>query len=205
MMRQIADEADRIAEQNAAPILEVPLPRARVQRREQLVLDVDAGAGQGVHQRAFAGVGVADQRDRMFLAAAAHLALLARLHLDEPRFQIADAQIDEPAVFFELRFAGAAQCRCRRSMRPRWLHICRRRGRAYSSWASSTCKRASMERARVAKMSRISSLRSSTLTLGGFFEIADLARRQIVVEDDRRRRRWPATCSCSSSSLPLPM
>ena len=59
-----------------------PLPRARVERRKQLVLDVDAGAGQGVHQRALAGVGVADQRDGMLLAAAADLALLAGLHFD---------------------------------------------------------------------------------------------------------------------------
>ena len=36
----------------------------------------------------------------------------------------------------------------------------------------------------VAKMSRISSLRSSTLTFGGLFQVADLAGRQVVVEDD---------------------
>ena len=80
MVRQFADEADRIAEQDAAPVLDVPLAGARVQRRKQFVLDVDAGAGQGVHQRALAGVGVADERDGMFLAAAGHFALLARLH-----------------------------------------------------------------------------------------------------------------------------
>src|SRR5579884_1087522 len=108
MVRQITDETDGIAEQNAIPVLESPLPRARVQRREQLILNMDASPGQCVHERAFAGVGVADQRNGVFFAAAAYLAFFACLHFDQARLQIADALIDKPAVFFELRFAGAA-------------------------------------------------------------------------------------------------
>ena len=68
MVRQIADEADRVAQQHPAPIRQPPLPGARVERGKELVLGQDAGAGQGVHQRAFAGIGVADQGDGMLLA-----------------------------------------------------------------------------------------------------------------------------------------
>ena len=48
--------------------------------------------------------------------------------------------------------------------RDRWVHIRFSRGMEYSSWASSTASRASCVWARLAKMSRISSVRSSTLT-----------------------------------------
>ena len=70
----------------------------------------DAGAGQRVHQRALAGVGVADQRDGVLLAAAgAPRVPCGPARLDEPLLQIANSQTDQPAVLFELRFAGAAQ------------------------------------------------------------------------------------------------
>src|ERR1051325_1580790 len=53
-------------------------------------------------------------------------------------------------------------------MRERWVHIRVRRGSRYSSCASSTCIFASAERARVAKMSRITSVRSITRTASAF-------------------------------------
>ena len=49
-------------------------------------------------------------------------------------------------------------------VRDRWVHSRVRRGSWYSSWASSTCRRPSWVRACWAKMSRISPLRSRTLT-----------------------------------------
>ena len=48
--------------------------------------------------------------------------------------------------------------------RDRWVHIRLSRGMAYSSCASSTWRWASCVRAWVAKMSRITSVRSTTLT-----------------------------------------
>jgi len=48
--------------------------------------------------------------------------------------------------------------------RERWVHIRFSRGKEYSSWASSTASLASWVRARAAKMSRITSERSSTFT-----------------------------------------
>ena len=54
-------------------------PHGGVERREQLVGDVDLAAGERAHQRRLAGVGVADQRDPAHVAAARALgALLLR-------------------------------------------------------------------------------------------------------------------------------
>ena len=41
MVRQLADETDRVGEQNLAQVRDVPLPGARVERGEEFVLDVD--------------------------------------------------------------------------------------------------------------------------------------------------------------------
>ena len=49
--------------------------------------DVHVGAGQGVQERALAGVGVADQRDGHLAAAGGHLALAAAL--DRPQLAAA--------------------------------------------------------------------------------------------------------------------
>src|SRR5262249_7884609 len=109
VVRQIADEPDRVAEQDARPVLETPLARARVERGEELVLGEYPGAGQHVHQRALAGVGVADERNGVLLAAGRDPALLAGLPLAQARLQIANARADEPAVLFELGFAGTTR------------------------------------------------------------------------------------------------
>ena len=91
-----------------AAAAEPPAAGPGVERREQLVLDQHAGLGQRVHQRALAGVGVADQRDRGHVAAAGDLALLPRLDLGQLRLELLDAMRDQPAVFFELLLAGAS-------------------------------------------------------------------------------------------------
>ena len=69
-------------------------------------------------------------------------------------------------------------------MRDKCVHIRFRRGSEYCSCANSTASRASYVWARVAKMSRINSLRSSTFSPIDLFEIACLGGREIVVEDD---------------------
>ena len=57
------------------------------------------------------------------------------------------------------------------------------RGSRYFSCASSTCHLPSRVRARRAKMSRISWVRSMTLRSSSLFELPQLRRRQLVVED----------------------
>ena len=70
-----------------------------------------ADAGQPVEQRRFAGIGVADQRHHRIRHAAARLAMQAAGALDvvELALQPGDALADQPAVDFELAFAGAAE------------------------------------------------------------------------------------------------
>ena len=58
------------------------------------------------------------------------------------------------------------------------------RGSRYFSCASSTCSLPSRVRARRAKMSRISCVRSTTLQRQALLQLAQLRRRQLVVEDD---------------------
>ena len=58
------------------------------------------------------------------------------------------------------------------------------RGSRYLSCASSTCHLPSRVRARRAKMSRISCVRSTTLRSRRVLEMAQLRRRQLVVDDD---------------------
>ena len=206
MVRQIANEADGVAQ--AAP---GPSPckchcRVRVSSVEKsLSSTYDAGPGERVHQRALAGVGVADERDGVLLAAAAHFALLAGLHLVEPCLEVADAAADEPAVFFELRFAGAAQADAR----------------PCSATGASTSVAAAAARIRAAPARPAAGPRSvrarrgedvedqlaavEDLDLGRLFEVADLGRRQVVVEDDDVGVVRPRPARASSSSLPLPM
>ena len=107
-VRQVADEPDGVGQQDVAAAAELPAAGAGVERGEELVLDQDARVGQGVHQRALAGVGVADERDGRHVAPAGDLALLARLDLGELGLEVLDAVRDEPAVFLELLLARAA-------------------------------------------------------------------------------------------------
>ena len=81
-------------------------------------------------------------------------------------------------------------CRCRRrrpTRPPAWRDSDspqpRSRGSRYCSWASSTWALPSLLRACWAKMSRISAVRSMTLTLHDVFQLAELAGRQLAVAD----------------------
>src|SRR5579871_800117 len=109
VVRKVADEADRIAEEHPPPILQMPLPGARVQRGEKLIFDVDPGSRESVHKCAFAGVGVADKGNRVLLTTAAYLALFACLDLNQSMAQIADPLIHQAAILFQLCFARPPQ------------------------------------------------------------------------------------------------
>jgi len=62
-MRQLAQQTNRVAEQNILIVRQPVLPRRWVERGEEFVLGENAGIGQRVHQRALAGVGIADNGD----------------------------------------------------------------------------------------------------------------------------------------------
>ena len=87
---------------------------------------------------------------------------------------------------------------------PRWLHMARRRGAVYSSCAISTWSCACLVVARLAKMSRITSLRSMTLTASSFSSswiwlgASSLSKITTLAPSSLHM-------AASSSTLPLPM
>ena len=92
-------------------------------------------------------------------------------------------------------------------VRDRWVHSLVRRGSWYSSWASSTWRRPSWVWAWSAKMSRISRLRSMTLTLSSSSRARCWAgdSSSSAIEDVEAglalgRRRAPRPCPCRRTS-----
>src|SRR5205085_2485952 len=118
------DEPDRIDDERALAARQIEAAYRRVERREELVLDENAGVRERVHQRRLAGIGVADERDRHVRDAGALAAVqVARtLDLTQASAQTDDALSDAPAVDLELRLAGSACSDAAaeaREMRPR--------------------------------------------------------------------------------------
>ncbi len=110
VVRQPPDEADRVGHEVAATVV-LERARRRVERVEELVLDRDIGAGQGVQQRRLADVGVPGERDRRRLVPLPLLPPRRALLLDllQPATQHRDAVPRHPPVGLELRLAGAAR------------------------------------------------------------------------------------------------
>ena len=68
LVRKIPDEADCIRDECRLAATQLPSPGLGVERGEQLVSHERVRAGQGVHQRALTGVGVANETDREIIA-----------------------------------------------------------------------------------------------------------------------------------------
>ncbi len=112
---QIADEADGVAEQDLDAAVELPGAGFGVEGGEELVVGVSAGGGEGVEERALAGVGVADDADGEMLAGSlGDHAGFALLDFLDVALEAGDAFSDEAAVDFELLFAGPAGADARR-------------------------------------------------------------------------------------------
>ena len=168
-------------------------------------------AGQQVEQRRLAGVGVADQRDGRHVGACCrrsrscarrrpHVVDLAlrglRCGAESRRRSVSSFVSPGPRVPMPPPSRDSAVARSRPAA-----------AAGTCSCASSTCSLPSRVRARRAKMSRISCVRSTTLRPTRLFEVAQLRRRQLVVEDDERRRRLVARdaralrpCRCRGTS-----
>ena len=85
--------------------------RVGIERGEQLIGGIDAGAGHRVEQGRLAGIGVADQGDQRQRAAFTRTARLGALHFDlvETLLQLLDARAEQATVDFELGLARTAQ------------------------------------------------------------------------------------------------
>ena len=110
MMRQLADKAYRVGQENFLRVRNALFARGRVERIEQAVIRLDTGAGQRVQERTLARVRVADDGDHgqlgLFALAALHRAHLP--HLLEIASELVDAAADMTAVALELALAGAS-------------------------------------------------------------------------------------------------
>ena len=172
-------------------------PGGRVERGEQRVLDQHAGAGQPVEQAGLAGVGVAGDGHGGHRVAARGRRAWSRRTVRMPlisRAQPGDAGADPPPVGLELGLTGTAQAHAAAGAAaaaapPAWRDSAspqpRSRGSRYCSWASSTCALPSLLLACWAKMSRISAVRSMTLTLICCSRLRSWDGRELAVADHR--------------------
>ncbi len=111
IVRQVADESDRIGEHERPAIQAVDAAQGRIKRGEQLVRRVHAGTGQRIEQGGFARVRVTDQRDQRQRVALARAPRGAALRFDffQALTELFDARGEQAAVEFELGFARTAQ------------------------------------------------------------------------------------------------
>src|SRR5206468_299890 len=102
-VRELADESDRVGQNDASSVGELELASRRIERREEPVLDDDTGAGEPVEGRRLARVRVADQRDNGYRRLAElprHLTVAAML--DQVGANLLEAALDPAPVDLEL-------------------------------------------------------------------------------------------------------
>ena len=109
LMRQLADEADRVGDHNVERVGDGQQPGGGVERIEQAVIRRNVRAGEGVEQRRFARVRIADDGNDRDLILHPTLALRAAhaAHLVQILLELVDLAVDVAAVGLELRFTGA--------------------------------------------------------------------------------------------------
>ncbi len=109
-VRQSADEAHGIGDEQFLIVAQDELAGGRIERGEEFVLGEDVCAGERVEQGGFAGVGVADDGRGGHGHAQALAALRAALlpDFDELALEAGDAIADDAAILLELGFAFAA-------------------------------------------------------------------------------------------------
>ena len=110
-MREIPHKADRVGEHDVPPIRQVEPSHGRIERREQLILDVDSRVGQRVEQGRLTRIRVPDERHcRDFGTQAIRTIHVApRIHVLEAFRELADTLADESPVRFELGFTRSPQ------------------------------------------------------------------------------------------------
>ena len=106
-VRQVADESHRVAEEHRSPSRQLPAAGAGVEGGEELVLGEHVGAREPVQERALPRIGVADERYREVLVAGGHLPLAAAMDRGQVVLEVVDPFLDEPAVHLELFFTRA--------------------------------------------------------------------------------------------------
>ncbi len=109
VMRQLADEPDRVAQAEAIPVADIDLARHRIECREQPVFDQHVGTRERLQQTRLARVRVPDQRRVRQVPPALPLVGPVLGHPFEPPPQDRDLATDRAPVGLELGLARSAQ------------------------------------------------------------------------------------------------
>ena len=161
------------------------LPDERIERHEKRVRRHRVAAGQRIEQRRLAGVGVADERDGRDGRLLPPLAQLRAPPAHRVDFlgEDADAVTDAPAVGFEFRFAGAA--RADAAAQPRQAPSLEPdEPRHQVLELRELDLKLAFTRPRAPREDVENELRAiDDLAVERFFEVAQLRRRQLVVEN----------------------
>src|SRR4051794_19947989 len=109
LVGQVPDEADGVAHRVHAAVTGRRTTGGGVEGGEERVLDQHAGAGEPVEQAGLAGVGVAGDRHARDVVAAALLALgvAGALHVGELAAELGDLGVDAAPVGLDLGLTGA--------------------------------------------------------------------------------------------------
>ena len=109
LMRQLADEPDRVGGEDRLTAGKGEASRGGVERGEESILNMDIGTGKAVEQRRFAGVGVPDEGDRPVPGARAlfRLCLTMRLDLAQVGFELVHPTNETATVDLELGLTRA--------------------------------------------------------------------------------------------------
>ncbi len=110
LVRQVPHETDGVGERVDAAVIGRGAAHRGIQRREQRILDEDAGAGERIEQTRLAGVrvpGDRDRRDRVALALGA-LGVARGCEVADLATQLRHARTDAATIEFDLRLTGTA-------------------------------------------------------------------------------------------------
>src|ERR1700694_5636125 len=110
-VRQVLDEADRVADEHARDALGVEGPHRGIERREELVRHQRLASRQGARQGGLARIRVSDERharEPLTLLAPGALRLALEGHSIELLLQLGDAVADLAPVELAVRLAAAA-------------------------------------------------------------------------------------------------
>ena len=109
LVRQLAYEADGVAEEHRLATGELEPPRRGVERGEQPVLDQDPGIGQAVQERGLPCIGVANDGNRPVASPVAGLGLGRPVLADtsEVGLQAGDPAHEPTTIHLQLRLSGS--------------------------------------------------------------------------------------------------